>query len=72
MDLRLNCAAEICCDQPEANVALASLLEQLGVPQSAVGDVVRRMRESGVVLMPAAMAKVIRALTYGADRKKKT
>lgn len=62
-DPRINCAAEICCPEiANANAALASLLGDLGVPDESLAEVVRRMRESGLVFLPSELAVTIRQI----------
>jgi hypothetical protein len=78
VDLRLNCAAEICCPpaplaedgtrpfyNQEAHRSRVGILVDLGVPEELAHKVSKAMVEQGLWFAPQAMADTIRELAFG-------
>lgn len=64
IDLRLNCAAEICCGRSSATSTTAAMLEEHGVPSDICEKVADSLHNKGIVLLPAQLSQVIRAIAF--------
>lgn len=58
-DPRLNCAAEICCQPPQAREALVSILLDIGVPEEYVRRCAVKMTEMGIAFTSVEMMKAV-------------
>lgn len=58
-DPRLNCAAGVCCDPPEALTARVDILRSLGVPESCCEDVAKTMPELGIAFTSTDLMKAV-------------
>jgi hypothetical protein len=76
-DLRLNCAAEICCppiaplteggdsqQNPDAFRSRVAILVDLGVPEDLAPKVAWEMRQRGIVFLSAELAAAIREISF--------
>lgn len=76
VDLRLNCAAEICCIPPPpvagattsynqpAHESRVKILIDLGIPTDLAEKVSRKMVEQGLVFLSAQLASAIREIAF--------
>lgn len=69
IDMRLNCAAEICCSGPPQSIAAAaSILCDAGCPEDDAPRIAAKLREMGVTFTSTALAVAIREIAFGSTK----
>lgn len=63
-DLRLNCAAGICCSPQEARATTIEILYDAGCDDETVESIATYMEGKGIVFLPVELATVIREIAF--------